>query len=148
MGNVMTPFFPPQAAFIPKVINLLASGPYRDSFYVDITAAQAQNNIFYLSGTATAAFGSTTKLMYFFLPTTASTKVYTFNVGNITQQPTSGPTAETLMGIVSSSTGDSILFNVNTTFQIAYSASGYGSAGVPTIVRTSATNIAFASTVG
>jgi len=148
MGNVMTPFFPPQAAFIPKVINILASGPYRDSFYVDITNAQAKNDIFYISGTATAAFGSTTKLMLISLPTTALTKVYTFNIGNITQQPTSGPTAETLMGVSASATGDSIRFDANTTFQIAYSASGYGSAGVPTMVRTSATNIAFASTVG
>ena len=147
MGNVMTPFSPPEAAFVPKVVNVLASGPYTSSFYIDITAAQAKNNIFYLSGSATApgTLTATAALVCFNFPTTASTKVYTFNVGNITMQPTSGPTAETLMGVSASATGDSIRFDANTTFQIAYSASGYGSAGVPTMVRTSATNISFAS---
>lgn len=145
MGNVMTPFSPPEAAFIPRVINIFASGPYTGSFYSDITTAQAKNNIFYISGTATDAFGSTTKLMYISLPSTAASKVYTFNIGNITQQPTSGPTAETIMGVVAAKVGAAIVFNANTSIQIAFSASGYGSDGIPTIRQLSATNIAFAS---
>ena len=145
MGNVMTPFFPPQAAFTNRVINILASGPYSGTFYVDITATQAETDTFYISGTATDAFGSTTKLFFINLPTTASTKIYTFNAGNITMQPTSGPTAETLMGISVGPTGNSVSFRPNTTFQVVYSASGYGSAGIPTVTQLSPTNIFFST---
>ena len=144
MGNVMTPFFPPKAAFIPKVINILASGPYVSTYFIDITTAQAENNIFYLSGTATAPglSSATNAAVYVNLPTTASTKVYTFNVGNVTLATSSF--AYTL-GISTAKAGTAVDFNVNTSFQVAYSASGYGSDGIPTVRKLSATNIAFAS---
>ena len=143
MGNVMTPFSPPQPAFINRSINLLASGPYVSTFTVDITAAQSQNNIFYISGTATNA-GSTGTIasVFFDLPTTAATKVYTFSAGNITLAST---LFSYIFGITTTHSGTAVTFNPNTTFQIAYSASGYGSSGVPTVKIASATNIPFAS---
>ena len=147
MGNVMTPFSPPETAFVPKVVNVLASGPYTSSFYIDITAAQAKNNIFYLSGSATAPGTptATTALVCFNFPTTASTKVYTFNVGNITL-------ATTLysydIGItIGQQSGASLLqsFGVNTSVQVAYNATGYSTTGAPSLRIISATNISFAS---
>ena len=143
MGNVMTPFFPPKAAFIPKVVNVLASGPYVSSYFVDITTDQAENNIIYLSGTATNAgsLTATSKLLYFNLPSTALTKVYTFNAGNLTLA-----TAFSYdIGVTTTKAGTIINFDVSTSFQVAYSASGYGSDGVPTVRKLSATNISFAS---
>ena len=143
MGNVMTPFSPPQAAFTNRVVNILASGPYTGTFYANITATQAENDTFYISGTATAAFGSTTKLFFINLPTTASTKIYTFSAGNITLATTLFSCA---LSISTTHATTSVAFNPNTTFQVAYSASGYGSAGVPTVKIASATNIPFATT--
>ena len=144
MGNVMTPFSPPQPAIINRSINLLSSGPYVSTFFVDITAAQSQSNIFYISGTATnAGTTGTSAFVYFDLPTTASTKVYTFSAGNITLATTLFSCA---LSISTTHATTSVAFNPNTTFQVAYSASGYGSAGVPTVKIASATNIPFATT--
>jgi len=140
MGNVMTPFFPPKAAFIPKLVNLLASGPYTSTFYVDITAAQAENDIFYLSGTATnAGTTGTSAFVFFNLPTTTLTKVYTFSAGNIT---TSSAFTYTFGISVAGTVAD---FNVNTSFQVAYSATGYGAGGVPTVKVITASNIYFST---
>jgi len=142
MGNVMTPFFPPKAAFIPRLVNLLASGPYTNSFYIDITAAQAENNIFYLSGTATnAGTTGTNALIWFNLPTTTLTKVYTFSAGSIPTSTSFTPS----FGITAGKAGQVQEFNINTSFQVAYSATGYGAGGVPTVKMITATNIAFAS---
>ena len=146
MGNVMTPFSPPEAAFVPKVVNVLASGPYTSSFYIDITAAQAKNNIFYLSGSATAPGTptATTALVCFNFPTTASTKVYTFNVGNITLATALSYDIGITIGQQS---GASLLqsFGVNTSVQVAYNATGYSTTGAPSLRIISATNISFAS---
>ena len=140
MGNVMTPFFPPKAAFIPKLVNLLASGPYTSTFYVDITAAQAENNIFYLSGSATnAGTTGTMAFVLFDLPTTTLTKVYTFSAGNITTSTAFSYT----FGITTGKAGTAADFNVSTSFQVAYSATGYGSSGVPTVKVITASNIYF-----
>ena len=143
MGNVMTPFFPPEAAFIPKVINKLASGPYVSSYFVELTNDQAKNDIIYVSGSATApgTSGATIALLFIDLPTTASTKVYTFNVGNITLSTGYSYT----LGVSAGKAGTAVDFDVSTSFQVAYSASGYGSAGIPTVRKLSATNISFAS---
>ena len=144
MGNVMTPFFPPKAAFIPKLVNVLASGPYSVSsiYSIDITAAQAENNIFYLSGSATNANSIATQAFVFFdLPTTASTKVYTFSVGNITLATAFSYT----FGISTTHAGALAEFSPNITFQVAYSATGYGTSGVPTVRVISATNIYFST---
>jgi len=146
MGNVMTPFSPPEAAFVPKVVNVLASGPYTSSFYIDITAAQAKNNIFYLSGSATApgTFTATSALVCFNFPTTASTKVYTFNVGNITLATALSYDIGITIGQQS---GAPLLqtFGVNTSVQVAYNATGYSTTGAPSVRIISATNISFAS---
>jgi len=143
MGNVMTPFFPPKAAFIPKVVNILASGPYAASYFVEITAAQAENDIIYLSGTGTNAgtLTATTKLLYFDLPTTASTKVYAFNVGNVTLASAFSYT----LGITTGKAGTAVDFDVSTSFQVAYSATGYGAGGVPTVKVITASNIYFST---
>jgi len=142
MGNVMTPFFPPKAAFIPKLVNILASGPYVSSFFIDITAAQAENDIFYLSGTATnAGTTGTSAFVFFNLPTTTLTKVYTFSAGSI-------PTATAFsctFGITTGKAGSSVEFGPNMSFQVVYSASGYGGAGAPTVKIVTATNIYFAT---
>ena len=143
MGNVMTPFFPPKAAFIPKLVNLLASGPYTSTFYVDITAAQAENNIFYLSGSATnAGTTGTMAFVLFDLPTTTLTKVYTFSAGNITLATT---LFSYTFGITTGKAGQAADFNVSTSFQVAYSATGYGAGGVPTVKVITASNIYFST---
>jgi len=143
MGNVMTPFFPPKAAFIPKLVNLLASGPYVSSFFIDITAAQAENDIFYLSGTATnAGTTGTSAFVFFNLPTTTLTKVYTFSAGNITLATTLFSYS---LGITTGKAGQAADFNVSTSFQVAYSATGYGAGGVPTVKVITASNIFFST---
>jgi len=142
MGNVMTPFFPPKAAFIPKLVNIAASGPYTNSFYIDITTAQADNDIIYVNGSATNPGSiATLAFVYINLPSTARTKVYTFNIGNITLS-TSFTTA---IGIVAAQSGTSIDLNVNTSMQVAFSATGYGTSGVPIVRRVSSTGITFSS---
>jgi len=142
MGNVMTPFFPPKAAFIPKLVNVLASGPYVSSFFIDITAAQAENNIFYLSGSATNPGTTGTNAFVFFdLPTTTLTKVYTFSAGII---PTATAFSYTF-AITTGKAGAAADFNVSTSFQVAYSATGYGSSGVPTVKVITASNIYFST---
>ena len=146
MGNVMTPFFPPEAAFIPKVINKLASGPYVSSYFVELTNDQAKNDIIYVSGSATApgTSGATIALLFIDLPTTASTKVYTFNVGNITLATALSYDIGITIGQQS---GASLLqsFGVNTSVQVAYNATGYSTTGAPSLRIISATNISFAS---
>jgi hypothetical protein len=143
MGNVMTPFFPPKAAFIPKLVNLLASGPYTSTFYVDITAAQAENNIFYLSGSATnAGTTGTSAFVFFNLPTTTLTKVYTFSAGNITLATTLYSYS---LGITTGKAGASVEFGSNMSFQVVYSASGYGGAGAPTVRIVTASTIYFST---
>ena len=51
MGNPMTPFFPPTPAFVPGLViisaTLSAAGTY------NITAEQARNDVFRITGTAT-----------------------------------------------------------------------------------------------
>ena len=143
MGNVMTPFSPPQPAIIIRSINLLASGPYTSTFYVDITAAQSQSNIFYISGSATnAGTTGTSAFVYFDLPTTAATKVYTFSAGNITLATT---LFSYTFAITTGKAGAAADFNVSTSFQVAYSATGYGSSGVPTVKVITASNIYFST---
>jgi len=143
MGNVMTPFFPPKAAFIPKLVNVLASGPYVSSFFIDITAAQAENNIFYLSGSATNAGSTgTTASVFFNLPTTTLTKVYTFSVGNITLAST---LFSYILAVTTGKAGASVEFGPNMSFQVVYSASGYGGAGAPTVRIVTASTIYFST---
>jgi hypothetical protein len=145
MGNVMTPFFPPKAAFINRVTNLLASTSFStvNGIFRTISHAEAENNILYISGSATNAttVTATTKTEYFDLPTTASAKVYTFNVGNVTLATAFSYT----LGVTTARAGTAVDFDVSTSFQVAYSATGYGSSGEPTVRKLSATNIAFAS---
>ena len=149
MGNVMTPFsLPTETKFINRTVNLLASEANQApsgggfAFYYFITDDQAKNDTFYISGTATAALAfATIRIAFFALPSTAPTKIYTFNVGNVTID--TGLTYG--LSIVTGSV-DAVAFDPSTTFQAVYSASGYGSSGIATIRQLSATNIPFATT--
>jgi hypothetical protein len=69
MGTPMTPFFPPAPAFIPGLVvisaTLSAAGTY------NITAEQAKNNVFRITGTASSS--SPWNVSF---PTTGQTKDY------------------------------------------------------------------------
>jgi len=143
MGNVMTPFFPPQAAFIPRVTNILASTSFStsNSIFRLISQAEAESGFLYISGSATNATttSATGKTEYFDIATTTRSKVFTVNVGNLTLATAFSYT----FGITTGNAGTAVDFDVSTSFQVAYSASGYGVSGTPTVRKLSATNIAF-----
>ena len=69
MGTPMTPFFPPAPAFVPGLViisaTLSAAGTY------NITAEQARNDVFRITGTAT--LGSPWSVAF---PTTGAAKDY------------------------------------------------------------------------
>ena len=145
MGNVMTPFFPPQAAFIPRVTNILASTSFStsNSIFRLISQAEAESGFLYISGSATNAENvtATSKTEYFALPTTLTrTKVFTVNVGNLTLAPGFSYT----FGMIQQFGGTAVDFDVNTSFQFLFDATG-SSIGLPIVRKLSATNIAFAS---
>ena len=145
MGNVMTPFFPPQAAFIPRVTNILASTSFSTSnlYYRLISQAEAESGFLYISGSATNAENATatSKTEYFALPTTLTrTKVFTVNVGNLTLASGFSYT----FGMIQQFGGTAVDFDVSTSFQFLFDATG-SSTGLPIVKKLSATNIAFAS---
>ena len=145
MGNVMTPFFPPQAAFIPRVTNILASTSFSTSngIFRLISQSEAESGFLYISGSATNAetVTATTKTEYFALPTTLTrTKVFTVNVGNLTLATAFSYT----FGMAQLFGGTAVDFDVGTSFQFLFDATG-SSTGQPIVRKLSATNIAFAS---
>ena len=145
MGNVMTPFFPPQAAFIPRVTNILASTSFSTSngIFRLISQSEAESGFLYISGSATNAetVTATTKTEYFALPTTLTrTKVFTVNVGNLTLATAFSYT----FGMALLFGGTAVDFDVSTSFQFLFDATG-SSTGQPIVRKLSATNIAFAS---
>ena len=145
MGNVMTPFFPPKAAFIPSVTNILASTSFStlNGVFRLISQTEAESGFLYISGSATNAttVTATTKTEYFDVATTTRTKVFTVNVGNLTLATAFSYT----LGITTGLGGTAVDFDVSTSFQFVYSASGYGTNNVPTVRKLTATNISFAS---
>ena len=145
MGNVMTPFFPPQAAFIPRVTNILASTSFSTSngIFRLISQSEAESGFLYISGSATNAetTSATGKTEYFALPTTLTrTKVFTVNVGNLTLATAFSYT----FGMAQLFGGTAVDFDVSTSFQFLYDATG-SSIGLPIVRKLSATNIFFAS---
>lgn len=130
MGNPMTPFVPPAAAFNPSVVNILASTAVANN--IVLTNTQALSGIFYLSGTST----NSTAGPYIQFPTNAPAKEYVFLVDAITTGTTGN-----VMGIVHVGGGGIQSIYPSLVYTLAHFPSG--SPAGTYFARTSATNIAY-----
>jgi hypothetical protein len=129
MGNPMTPFVPPAAAFDPPVLNILASTAVSGGI-IALTNAQALSDVLYISGTATnLIFGP-----YITFPTNSPAKVYTLVVDAVTFGTTSN-----IMALAHVS-GTVTNFYPSLTWQFAHLPSGISSVY---FFRASATNITY-----
>jgi len=135
MGNPMTPFVPPAAAFRQSTVTLYASVMDANlsggSFY-DISSQQAKNEIFYLLGTSTNLAG-----LYLRFPINTEAKTFTFH-NNITMASSS-----ILLGLTASgfSTYNNLYSTITTTWD--FWPLGAITATTNAWQRTSATNIAY-----
>ena len=130
MGNPMTPFVPPAAAFDPPVVNLLASTSVAGVF--TLTSRQALSDIFYISGTATVNDTGP----YLAFPTNSPAKAYTIVASAITFGTTLG-----VMGLQHIGGGGVQAFYASLTMQFVHFPSGSPVGSY--FARTSATNIAY-----
>ena len=129
MGNLMTPFVPPAAAFNPPVLNILASTAVTN--IITLTNTQALSDVLYISGTATNS--GTGPYIYF--PTNAPAKVYTLVVDAVTTGTTGN-----VMAVGHVGGGNVTSFYPSLTWQFAHFPSGISSFF---FVRASATNITY-----
>ena len=128
MGNPMTPFVPPAAAFDPPVLNILASTAVAG--IITLTNTQALSDVLYISGTATnQIFGPQITF-----PTNSPAKVYTLVVDAVTLGTTSNIMS---LGHVS---GTVTSFYPSLIWQFAHLPSGLTSTY---FFRASATNITY-----
>ena len=135
MGNPMTPFVPPAAAFIKSTVTLYASvmdANVSGGAFYDISSQQAKNEIFYLLGTSTNLAGIVLRF-----PINTEAKTFTFH-NNLTTA-----TASILLGLTAS--GFSVTRNLYQGTMTTWDFWPLGATAATTACwqRTSATNIAY-----
>ena len=134
MGNPMTPFLPPAAAFVPSIIKILASTADAITFNINLTDIQAKSSVFFISGTSTNLGGGP----YICLPTNAPAQVYTLVVDAVTTGTTGN-----VMGLGHVGGGGGVVsFYPSLVYQFAHFPSG-PFPGNTYFQRASATNIAY-----
>ena len=133
MGNPMTPFVPPAAAFVPSIVKILASTADAVTFNINLTDIQAKSSVLFISGTSTNLGNGP----YIFFPTNAPAQVYTLVVDAVTTGTTGNVMALGHVG------GGSTVVNFypSLTWQFAHFPSGVF--GTTYFQRASATNIAY-----
>ena len=135
MGNPMTPFVPPAAAFRQSTVTLYASvmdANVSGGAFYDISSQQAKNEIFYLLGTSTNLAGINLRF-----PINTEAKTFTFH-NNITMASSS-----IILGLTASgfSNINYLYSSIMTTWD--FWPLGATSATTACWQRTSATNIAY-----
>jgi len=135
MGNPMTPFVPPAAAFIKSTVTLYASimDPLLTGGSVySVTSQQAKNDVFYLLGTSTNLGG-----MNLQFPANTEAKVFTIH-NNLTTASSSIVMSLSGFGFLNA---QSLYQGITTTWD--FWPLGNTSATSSCWQRTSATNIAY-----